>query len=143
MKHNRKKQAKVYSAELNNLINFMTSGHKLHGVLVLADDPNQSRASKAWGIFIKAMILTCCICLVIGSISRFSTNDQLQRFACIDCVSIHLLIYFQTLVFWIKQVDVRNLVKWCHWVEMHPQRYCKKPRNWFTATRRNVWKINS
>lgn len=143
MEDNHRNKTKIFSVQLNNLISFMTSWHKLHGVLVLADDPNQSRASKSWGVLIKTMMLICSLCLLLGGLPWFTTNDKFQRFTCIDCVSMHLLIFIQTLVLWIKRSEVHNFVEWCHQIEMQPQLYCKKPREWFTATRKDVFKMNS
>lgn len=133
----------IYSSGLSKVINYISKWHKIHGVQLLTHGKPATVAAISWAVFLHSMRFGCCVFLFIGGFVRFSTNDQLQRIACIICWNIHVVVTLQAFLLWNNRKKIWEFVDWCHWLETRPQTFCKTPKGWFEETQKEVVKLNS
>lgn len=136
-----KPKVSIYSNGLNKVIQQMTFWHKIHGVLVLTDESSHTKTSIALKIVMRVLAFLFAVTVLIGSLAKFSSNNQFQRIQSYAGFVGILLILLQMFLIWLKRKHCYEIVNWCHWLETRPQKFCKTPKNWFVRTQNQVSKV--
>lgn len=133
----------IYSSGLVKVVDYISKWHKIHGVQVLTNGKHSTKAAVSWAVFLHFMRFIAVIFMFVGGFVKFSTNDLLQRIACIICWNIHIVVTLQAYLLWSNRKRIWELVDWCHWLETRPTTYCKTPKGWFDETQKEIVQLTS
>lgn len=128
------------NTKLSETLAFLNKFHSIHGVTLLFKDqkPLWRRILDIWLLF---SIATYEILIILGSSSRFSTNNRVGRVACrISAVSLIFIPLLESF-YLVRRKDILKLVDWCHLVETYQPLVLYKPKDWFLPQRNNVLKF--
>lgn len=134
---NRNQNTKVESVKLLQLQDYLNSYHRIHGVVVLSDAP-PSRWQKVCVFLVRFSMLSCVVLGALGASPQTSTNTKLQRIICLVAILILAEIILQESLFARKRNKIKEIVEWCHWIEMRDEVVCTRPVGWFDSTRRRI-----
>lgn len=132
---------KYFSYGLAELIDYMSSWHKFHGVLLLSENKPKSRWYRAGIILLKFNCVLTILTLLLGGLSQFSSNSKFLRVASSVCCIIVIDIMIEVIIFASHKPKLKKIIEWCHWTEMRPQIMCKTPQDWFLTTRSEIKRV--